>query len=161
MYGATYMLSKPDATPVFEDGKAVGVSSEGQTARAKLVVGDPSYFPDRVERAGRVVRAMCILSHPIPGTADSHSVQIILPQKQVGGSCMRLRLSHSRNADMIPSGLDDHHPAAEAGTVIADRICLIVVNFPVSIPAGMVILLPQKCGCSRAWSRRLHFVLKF
>ena len=30
----------------------------------------------------RVVRAICLLSHPIPGTNDSHSVQIILPQKQ-------------------------------------------------------------------------------
>jgi len=27
---------------------------------------------------------MCILSHPIPGTGDMHSAQIILPQKQVG-----------------------------------------------------------------------------
>ena len=26
---------------------------------------------------------MCILSHPIPGTGDIHSAQIILPQKQV------------------------------------------------------------------------------
>lgn len=78
------MLNKPDATPVFEDGKAVGVTSEGQTAKAKLVVGDPSYFPERVQRGEKVVRAICILSHPIPNTAESHSVQIILPQRQVG-----------------------------------------------------------------------------
>lgn len=26
---------------------------------------------------------MCIMSHPIPSTNDSHSVQIILPQKQL------------------------------------------------------------------------------
>ena len=32
------MLSKPDAEVVWEGGKAVGVRSEGETARAKLVV---------------------------------------------------------------------------------------------------------------------------
>lgn len=38
-----------------------------------------------------MVRAMCILSHPIPSTNDSHSVQIILPQKQLNrrhGACL-------------------------------------------------------------------------
>ena len=54
MYGGTYMLSKPDAKVAFEDGVAVGVTSEGETARAKLVVGDPSYFPDKVQKASRV-----------------------------------------------------------------------------------------------------------
>lgn len=48
------------------------------------VVGDPSYFPDKVQKSYRVVRAMCVMSHPIPSTNESHSVQIILPQKQVG-----------------------------------------------------------------------------
>ena len=84
MYGGTYMLSKPEAKVVFDaEGRAIGVESEGQTAKAKLVVGDPSYFPDKVLRTSSVVRAICILSHPIPGTDNSHSVQIILPQKQV------------------------------------------------------------------------------
>lgn len=31
------MLAKPDVEVVFEDGVAVGVSSEGETAKAKLV----------------------------------------------------------------------------------------------------------------------------
>lgn len=37
VYGGTYMLAKPDAEVVYEDGVAVGVSSEGETAKAKLV----------------------------------------------------------------------------------------------------------------------------
>eukprot|EP00887_Chlorella_sp_A99_P005020 scaffold4.g5020.t1 len=87
VYGGTYMLSKPDVEVVYDaEGRAVGVRSEGETARARLVVGDPSYFPDRIMRVGQVVRAMCVLSHPIPSTSDSHSVQIILPQKQAGAS---------------------------------------------------------------------------
>ena len=85
VYGGTYMLNKSDAKPVFgEDGKVVGVESEGETARAKVVVGDPSYFPEKVRRAQQVVRAICIMSHPIPGTSEAHSVQIILPQGQLG-----------------------------------------------------------------------------
>lgn len=33
---------------------------------------------------GKIVRAMAILSHPIPGTDGVQSAQIILPQKQIG-----------------------------------------------------------------------------
>lgn len=32
----------------FEDGKAIGVTSEGETAKCKKVVCDPSYLPDKV-----------------------------------------------------------------------------------------------------------------
>jgi Rab GDP dissociation inhibitor len=85
VYGGTYMLHKADAAVVYdESGRAVGVSSEGETAKCKFVVGDPSYFAGKTRPTSRVVRAVCILSHPIPSTDNAHSVQIILPQKQVG-----------------------------------------------------------------------------
>ncbi len=32
----------------------------------------------------QVVRAICLMDHPIPNTADSLSCQIIIPQNQVG-----------------------------------------------------------------------------
>lgn len=38
----------------------------------------------QVKKVGKVARAICIMSHPIPDTNDSHSVQVILPQKQLG-----------------------------------------------------------------------------
>jgi RAB protein geranylgeranyltransferase component A len=38
----------------------------------------------RVVETGKVIRAICILKHPIPGTDDSDSAQIIIPQNQVG-----------------------------------------------------------------------------
>ncbi|CAN1354048.1 Guanosine nucleotide diphosphate dissociation inhibitor 2 [Linum perenne] len=66
----------------FEDGKVVGVTSEGETAKCKKVVCDPSYLPGK--KVGKVARAIAIMSHPIPNTNDSHSVQVILPQKQLG-----------------------------------------------------------------------------
>jgi Rab GDP dissociation inhibitor len=37
-----------------------------------------------VKKVGKVFRAIAIMSHPIPNTAESHSVQIIIPQKQLG-----------------------------------------------------------------------------
>ena len=78
------------------DGKFVGVTSSGETVKAKQVIGDPSYFKEskdgkiRVLEEGKVVRAICLLKHPIPGTDDSDSCQIIIPQNQVGrrhGEC--------------------------------------------------------------------------
>jgi Rab GDP dissociation inhibitor len=34
---------------VYDDaGNAVGVTSEGETAKAKLIIGDPTYFPQKV-----------------------------------------------------------------------------------------------------------------
>ena len=53
-----------------------------QTAKAKFVIGDPSYFPDRVRKTGQVVRMICLLDHEVAKTNHSGSAQIIIPQKQ-------------------------------------------------------------------------------
>lgn len=78
------MLNKPVEEIVMEGGKVVGVKSEGEVAKCKFVIGDPSYFPGKVRQVGHVVRTICFLDHPIPNTNNSESCQIILPQKQVG-----------------------------------------------------------------------------
>lgn len=93
IYGGTYMLDKPiDEIVLNKDGSFAGVRSGSETVRAKMVIGDPSYFGAgkaaedgklRVVEDGKVVRAICILKHPIPGTDESDSVQIIIPQNQV------------------------------------------------------------------------------
>jgi len=93
IYGGTYMLDKPiDEIVLDKDGLFAGVRSGSETVRAKMVIGDPSYFGAgkeaeggklRVVEDGKVVRAICILKHPIPGTEESDSVQIIIPQNQV------------------------------------------------------------------------------
>ena len=54
----------------------------GLLSKRGAQVGDPSYFPGKVRRTSSVVRAVCLLSHPIPATNNAASVQIILPQKQ-------------------------------------------------------------------------------
>ncbi|KAF8445797.1 rab GDP-dissociation inhibitor [Boletus edulis BED1] len=93
IYGGTYMLDKPVHEIVTDqNGIFVGVRSGDETVKAKQVIGDPSYFVAsqeaeggklRVLEDGKVIRAICILKHPIPGTDDSDSVQIIIPQNQV------------------------------------------------------------------------------
>ncbi|CAH8500040.1 unnamed protein product [Heterobilharzia americana] len=84
VYGGTYMLNKPVDEIVIENGKVIGVKSEGEIARCDKVICDPSYAPDRVRKCGQVVRAICILNHPIPNVKNSLSSQIIIPQNQVG-----------------------------------------------------------------------------
>ncbi|KAI3945996.1 hypothetical protein MKX01_024752 [Papaver californicum] len=109
VYGGTYMLHKPECKVEFDgDGKAYGVTSEGETAKGKKIVCDPSYLPEKVKKVGRVARAICIMSHPIPHTSDSHSVQVILPQKQLG-----------RKSDMYLFCCSYAHNVAPKGKYIA------------------------------------------
>ncbi|KAJ2158469.1 Rab GDP dissociation inhibitor alpha [Coemansia sp. RSA 552] len=83
VYAGTFMLATPVDEIVREDGKFVGVRSGDKVAKAKQVIGDPSYFRDSVRKADRVIRAICILKEPIPKT-NADSAQIILPQRQTG-----------------------------------------------------------------------------
>ncbi|KAJ0963221.1 hypothetical protein J5N97_028343 [Dioscorea zingiberensis] len=39
-----------------KDGKAFGVTSEGETTKCKKLVSDPSYLPNKVQNVGRVAR---------------------------------------------------------------------------------------------------------
>lgn len=84
IYGGTYMLDKSIDSIVYdENGKVCGVKSGDEIAKCSAVIGDPSYFPDKVKSVHKIIRVICLLNHPIPNTADSDSVQIILPQRQV------------------------------------------------------------------------------
>lgn len=109
VYGGTYMLNKPECKVEFDsNGKALGVTSAGETAKCKKVVCDPSYLPDKVQKVGKVARAICIMSHPIPDTNNSHSAQVILPQKQLG-----------RQSDMYLFCCSYAHNVAPKGKYIA------------------------------------------
>ncbi|XP_034290054.1 rab GDP dissociation inhibitor alpha [Pantherophis guttatus] len=108
IYGGTYMLNKPVDEIVMEGGKVIGVKSEGEVARCKQLICDPSYVTDRVRPAGKVVRVICILSHPIRGTSDANSCQIIIPQNQVG-----------RKSDIYVCLISSAHNVAAQGKYIA------------------------------------------
>ncbi len=108
IYGGTYMLDKPVDEIVIENGQVVGVRSGEEVAKCKFVVCDPSYVPKLVRKTGRVIRAICILNHPIPSTKDSLSCQIIIPQNQV-----------NRNSDIYVCCVSYTHHVAAAGWFLA------------------------------------------
>jgi len=92
IYGGTYMLNTKVEDIQYENGKATGIKATMTgieppmtfETKAKMIIGDPSYFPDKVKVVGHVLRAICILKHPLEKTNDADSCQIIIPQSQVG-----------------------------------------------------------------------------
>ncbi|KAK3880205.1 hypothetical protein Pcinc_015274 [Petrolisthes cinctipes] len=134
IYGGTYMLDKPIDEIVLEDGKVTGVRSGGETAKCKQVYCDPSYVPDRVQKVGQVVRAICLLDHPISNTKDALSTQIIIPQKQV-----------NRNSDIYVSLVSYTHQVAAKGWFIAMVSTTVETDNPeAEIAPGLNLLGPVK-----------------
>ena len=78
IHGGTYMLNTPVSEILMgEDGKVKGIKSGEDTATAPLVICDPSYaagLEGKINTVGKVVRAICILDHPIPNTHDAASL---------------------------------------------------------------------------------------
>jgi Rab GDP dissociation inhibitor len=76
IHGGTYMLNTKVDEILFKDGKVCGIKSGGEEAKAPLIICDPSYvrsLTSKVKAVGKVIRAICILDHPIPNTKDSAS----------------------------------------------------------------------------------------
>ncbi|XP_042367061.1 rab GDP dissociation inhibitor beta-like [Plectropomus leopardus] len=132
IYGGTYMLNKPIDEIVIENGKVVGVKSEGEMARCKQLICDPSYITDRVNKVGQVIRAICILNHPIPNTNDVSSCQIIIPQNQV-----------NRKHDIYVCMISFAHNVAAKGKYIAIASTTVETNDPESeIKPALDLLQP-------------------
>ncbi|XP_053270935.1 rab GDP dissociation inhibitor beta [Pleuronectes platessa] len=108
IYGGTYMLNKPIEEIVVENGKVVGVKSEGEIARCKQLICDPSYLIERTKKVGQVIRAICILNHTISNTGNINSCQIIIPQNQV-----------NRKHDIYVCMVSFAHNVAASGKYIA------------------------------------------
>jgi Rab GDP dissociation inhibitor len=93
IYGGTYMLNTNIDEIQYEGSKAVGIKATMEdrdggsmefSTKAGIILGDPSYFPGKVSVVAHVLKAICILTHPIAGTDNSDSAQLIIPQSQVG-----------------------------------------------------------------------------
>ncbi|KAG5226593.1 ubiquitin-specific protease 2B [Salix suchowensis] len=66
VFGGIYMLNKPECKVEFdESGKAIGVTSEGEIAKCKKVVCDPSYLPNKKQlgRKSDVYLFCCSYAH--------------------------------------------------------------------------------------------------
>lgn len=121
IYGGTYMLGTPIDEVLYDENKNfAGVVTKEGTARAPIVIADPTYFPDRVEKTGhKVIRAMCILDHPVPNTHDLDSVQIIIPQNQV-----------NRKNDIYIAVLSDVHCVVPKGYYLAIVSTIVETSTP-------------------------------
>ena len=87
--GGTFMLNTDINEVLFENGKVVGVKGPEGVAKCNTLICDPTYakkcgLKDRIKFVEKIIRIICILDHPIPGTENLPSVQIILPQRQLG-----------------------------------------------------------------------------
>ncbi|OBA21204.1 rab GTPase activator [Metschnikowia bicuspidata var. bicuspidata NRRL YB-4993] len=121
IYGGTYMLDTPiDEVLYDENNQFKGVVTKEGTAKAPIVIADPTYFPDRVKKTGhKVIRAMCILDHPVPNTNNLESVQIIIPQNQVG-----------RQNDIYIAVLSDEHCVVPKGYYLAIVSTIVETSSP-------------------------------
>ncbi|KAL7663472.1 Rab GDP dissociation inhibitor [[Candida] zeylanoides] len=120
IYGGTYMLDTPIDEVLYNDNKFAGVRTKEGTARAPVVIADPTYFPDRVKKSGqRVIRAMCIMDHPVANTNDLDSLQLIIPQNQVG-----------RKSDIYIAVLSDQHMVVPKGYYLAIVSTIIETDQP-------------------------------
>ncbi|MCJ1386115.1 Rab GDP dissociation inhibitor alpha [Xylographa soralifera] len=95
IYGGTYMLNTTVDEVLYNGSKVAGIKatmrergdeSEGMkfTTKTTKILADPSYFPGKVQVVGHLLKAICILNHPIASTDNSDSCQLIIPQSQVG-----------------------------------------------------------------------------
>jgi Rab GDP dissociation inhibitor len=108
VYGGTYMLNKPVLGFSYDEhGRVNGVKSDDGIAKCKIVVGDPSYFPDKTKQVGKVARCIAICEHPLEHTSNAESCQIILPLNQV-----------KRKSDIYISCVSFAHNVAPKGKYI-------------------------------------------
>jgi len=135
IYGGTYMLNKPIQEIVYENGVVVGVKSEGEIAKCNFVIGDPSYFPDKVKKVGQVARQICILNHPVANTNNATSCQIIIPATKSSGT--------NRKNDIYISVVSYAHNVAPKGKYIAIVSTTVETANPATeLNAGLALLQP-------------------
>jgi len=145
VHGGVYMLNIEEQDNfieeiVFDDnGHVVGVrgvepvredeAPKSQVAKCKQLIADPSYFigTDKIKKTGQVARCICILDHPLPGTSNADSCQIILPAVSTGRKndiyvCM---VSHIHNIAasgkhiaVISTNVETDDPEAEIKSAI-------------------------------------------
>jgi len=110
IHGGTFMLNRDVDEILFDDdGAAYGIKCGNEMAQAKMIIGDPSYFPrNKVQPTGQVVRCICFLNHPIPSTNELDSVQIIIPGPQV-----------NRVNDIFVCSVSSAHNVSAQGVYIA------------------------------------------
>lgn len=95
IYGGTYMLNTDVDEFLYDGGKVSGIKATMKEkgddgpgmkfeTKCKKILADPSYFSGKARVTGHLLKAICILNHPVASTDNSDSLQLIIPQSQVG-----------------------------------------------------------------------------
>ncbi|KAI8075234.1 GDP dissociation inhibitor [Gongronella butleri] len=130
IHGGTYMMGYGPDEIVYEGGVATGIRSNGEVAKADIVICDPSYATDKVRTTSKVVRAICLLTHPIPNTDNADSCQIVLPQNQLG-----------RKHDIYVACVSDAHKVCPKDMYLAIVSTIVETDTPEKeIEAGLELL---------------------
>lgn len=119
IYGGTYMLNTDVDEVLYDDKNHVtGIKAtmlergdEDKSmkfeTKTKKIIADPSYFPKKTSTTGHLLKAICVLNHPVQGTDNSDSVQLIIPQSQVGRKNGKLTAHtsqpHTLHLSLIPT----------------------------------------------------------
>ncbi|KAG0054607.1 Rab GDP dissociation inhibitor alpha [Gryganskiella cystojenkinii] len=132
VYGGTYMLDKKVDEIVYENGKVVGVRSGEEIAKCSQVICDPSYAPEKVRKVQKVIRAICVLSAPIPNAEGVDSLQLIIPQNQV-----------NRKNDIYIASISSNHRVCDKDHFLASVSTIIETENPEEeIQPGLALLGP-------------------
>lgn len=77
-----------------------------EVATAPLVICDPFYVAGspKIRAVGKVIRAICVMTHPVKDTNDSASCQIIIPQRQLKRRSDVFILVVSSSHCVVPQG---------------------------------------------------------
>jgi Rab GDP dissociation inhibitor len=169
IHGGTFMLNKGIDEVLFNDqGKAWGVKTGNEVAKAPIIIGEPSYFPaTKCNAVGQVVRSICLLNHAVPGTDNSESAQIIIPALEV-----------RRRNDIYVAVVSASHMVAARGWFIAIVSTTVETSNPFAeLTPGLNLLGPiaerfdsvqnlvepvsdgtgDKCFISRSYDATSHF----
>jgi len=119
VHGGIYMLNSDNVDNFIEeityddDGRVTGLKVNKMTATLKkdgFIIGDPSYWVDtkKIKSERKIIRAICIMDHPIDNTKNSDSCQIILPASEC-----------NRQSDIYICMSSYEHNIADKGKYIA------------------------------------------
>ncbi|KAJ1622556.1 GDP dissociation inhibitor [Pavlovales sp. CCMP2436] len=85
VFGGTFLLDRSVDEVLYDGGGgACGVRCGEEKAFARCVIGDPSYFPAKVKTSHHIVRVLALMKHPLHGTEDKGSCQVIVPGRELG-----------------------------------------------------------------------------
>ncbi|KAM7005795.1 rab GDP dissociation inhibitor beta [Tautogolabrus adspersus] len=118
-YGGTFLMNRAVEEVLMDNGKVKAVKSEGKLFQCQQLICDPSYVPNRVRKAGHVIRVICLLNHPVKNTHEANSCQIIIPQTQL-----------HRKSDVYISVVSYTHSVASDGLYIATVSTTVETNNP-------------------------------